>query len=79
MNYIQIEMNEEIDIFNELPYKFQIGQIGKEEEKKGILIFKFEHVMTDGLGLISDINLNLGCAFAKSSYLYFERGILSSF
>ena len=53
MNHIHKEMNEEIDIFNELPYKFQIAHIGKEEEKKGILIFKFEHVMTDGLGLIS--------------------------
>ena len=53
MNYIQIEMNEEIDIFNELPYQIKIAQIGKKEEKKGILIFKFEHIMTDGLGLIS--------------------------
>ena len=53
MEHIQKEMNEEIDIFNELPYKFQIAPIGKEEEKKGILIFKFEHIMTDGLGLIS--------------------------
>ena len=51
--HVQKEMNEEIDIFNDLPYKFQIAEIGKKEEKKGILIFKFEHVMTDGLGLIA--------------------------
>ena len=53
--HVQKEMNEEIDIFNDLPYKFQIAEIGKKEEKKGILIFKFEHIMTDGLGLIASL------------------------
>ena len=61
MNHIQKEMNEEIDIFNKLPYQIQIAHIGKEEEKKGILIFKFEHLMTDGLGLISAL-----CATASN-------------
>ena len=55
LNHVEKEMNEEIDIFKDLPYKFQIAEIGKKEEKKGILIFKFEHIMTDGLGLIASL------------------------
>lgn len=55
MSHVQKELNIPLDIMNELPYEFQVIPIGEEKDKKGYLLFKYDHLLTDGLGLVSTI------------------------
>lgn len=54
-NYLNNEANTPINIFSDYPYKFNI--ISSNEENKGYLIIKYDHILTDGLGLISTLCL----------------------
>lgn len=51
--YCKEEVNKFIDIFNELPYTINIGQIGHPSEKKGCLLIKIDHILSDGLGIVT--------------------------
>ena len=55
MSHVQKELNIPLDVIHELPYEFQVIPIGDEKDKKGYLLFKFDHLLTDGLGLVSTI------------------------
>lgn len=54
-NFAQSEINKQIDTLQELPYEIFI--IPFEQGEKGAVIWKFDHVMTDGLGMLSSICL----------------------
>ena len=49
--YISSEMNVLIDIFNELPWEMQIIPYG--ENREGVVLLKTDHLLSDGLGLVS--------------------------
>ena len=55
LEYINKETNKPINIFLNYPYQFHI--IPLNEENKGILLIKYDHILTDGLGLISTLCL----------------------
>jgi hypothetical protein len=61
LNHCKAEINSFIDIFNELPYTVEIARIGKEEDKKGGIMFKMDHIVSDGLGIVSAL-----CAMADN-------------
>jgi NRPS condensation-like uncharacterized protein len=54
-NFAQAEINNQIDTLKELPYEIFI--IPYEQGDGGAVIWKFDHVMTDGLGMLSSICL----------------------
>lgn len=54
-NIIQNEVNNPFDIFNELPYKFLLYNI--ENTNEGIVLFKYDHILSDGLGVICSLCL----------------------
>jgi hypothetical protein len=65
LKFCQNELNNHIDIFNNLPYMCYLAQSKKKNE--GYLIFKFDHSMTDGLGLISSI-CSAASNYSKDSF-----------
>ena len=48
------EINVHIDIFNDFPYELNMVPFGEDE---GICIFKYDHLLVDGLGIISSLCL----------------------
>ena len=54
-NIIQNEINNPIDIFNEMPYKFLLYNIEKSYD--GFVLFKYDHILSDGLGIICSLCL----------------------
>jgi hypothetical protein len=53
--YCQVEMNNFIDIYSELPYTVELASIGPSVDKKGAIIFKIDHIVSDGLGIVTAI------------------------
>jgi len=53
LGYVQEEINNHINIFEGFPYEIQI--IPFKNSNKGAVIFKFDHVFSDGLGIVSAI------------------------
>ena len=51
---IRKEINNHIDIFNDYPYELNIVPFGKDE---GICLFKYDHLLVDGLGIIASLCL----------------------
>ena len=54
LEFIAKEINIHIDIFNDYPYELNIVPFGKDE---GICLFKYDHLLVDGLGIISSLCL----------------------
>lgn len=50
-NYIEYELHQYINIRENLPYEIKIIKIKNKD--KGIVLFKFDHILSDGLGIIS--------------------------
>jgi hypothetical protein len=61
MAHCKDELNRFIDVWSELPFIIEIAQIGPESEKKGGILFKIDHAVSDGLGLVSAV-----CAIADN-------------
>lgn len=55
MEYVSKELNTPLDVMHELPYEFHIIPFGEEKDNKGYILFKYDHLLTDGLGLVSTI------------------------
>ena len=55
MEYVSKELNTPLDVMHELPYEFHIIPFGEEKDNKGNILFKYDHLLTDGLGLVSTI------------------------
>ena len=51
--HIQKEVNTYIDIFTSVPYEFSLIPYGDVADNKGIVILKYDHTLTDGLGIVS--------------------------
>ena len=64
MEYIRKEVNNQIDIFNDFPYVLNIVPYGENE---GVCIFKFDHLFTDGLGIIASLCL-IADNFSEETY-----------
>lgn len=54
-NIIQNEINDPIDIFKEMPYKFLLYNIENTDE--GFVLLKYDHILSDGLGMICSLCL----------------------
>jgi len=54
MKFVAEEINNHIDIFNDYPYELNMVPYG---EDSGICLFKFDHLLVDGLGIISSLCL----------------------
>ena len=54
LEFIRKEINIHIDIFNEYPYELNIVPFGKDE---GVCLFKYDHLLVDGLGIIASLCL----------------------
>ena len=52
LNFIGKEINIHIDIFNDFPYELNMVPYG---EDSGICLFKYDHLLVDGLGIISSL------------------------
>lgn len=62
ITHIQKELNNHINIFKDFPYKVHIAQLGNNiQDKKGVVFLIYDHILTDGLGLISTI-----CSLSKN-------------
>ena len=53
--YIKNEIDKQIDIFSKMPYEFHLLKINNSEN--GYLIFKINHMFSDGLGVIISLCL----------------------
>jgi hypothetical protein len=49
-DFVQKEINSPCDLFNDVLYEFKMY---KHENGKGTLLFKFDHAMSDGLGVMA--------------------------
>lgn len=56
IKYAKKELNDQIDIFNEIPYQVYLVPYG--ENNMGAMIFKYDHLLSDALGLISSTCLS---------------------
>jgi hypothetical protein len=54
LEIIAKEINYHIDIFNDYPYELNMIPFGKDE---GICLFKYDHLLVDGLGIIASLCL----------------------
>ena len=54
LELISREINNHIDIFNDYPYELNMVPFGKDE---GICLFKYDHLLVDGLGIIASLCL----------------------
>ena len=54
LEFIAKEINIHIDIFNDYPYELNMVPFGKDE---GICLFKYDHLLVDGLGIIASLCL----------------------
>ena len=54
LEFIGKEINIHIDIFNDYPYELNMVPFGKDE---GICLFKYDHLLVDGLGIIASLCL----------------------
>ena len=54
LEVIAKEINNHIDIFNDYPYELNMVPFGKDE---GICLFKYDHLLVDGLGIIASLCL----------------------
>ena len=54
LEFIGKEINVHIDIFNDFPYELNMVPYGKDE---GICLFKYDHLLVDGLGIIASLCL----------------------
>ena len=54
LEFIGKEINTHIDIFNDFPYELNMVPYGKDE---GICLFKYDHLLVDGLGIIASLCL----------------------
>ena len=54
LEFVAQEINNHIDIFNEYPYELNMVPYGKDE---GICLFKYDHLLVDGLGIIASLCL----------------------
>ena len=64
MEFIRSEVNNQIDIFHEFPYVLNMVPYGENE---GVCIFKFDHLFTDGLGVIASLCL-IADNFSEDTY-----------
>lgn len=64
LEFVKKELNIRIDIFNDYPYELNIVPYGKNE---GICIFKFDHLLTDGLGIVATLCL-IADNFSEETY-----------
>jgi len=62
LNYSRKELDNHINIMEELPYEMQLIKYSNREG--GALIFKSDHTMSDGLGMIS-LTLTLADSFSE--------------
>jgi hypothetical protein len=51
--YIQKEVNTYIDVFTTVPYEFTLIPYGNVADNKGIVMLKYDHTLTDGLGIVA--------------------------
>lgn len=51
VDYIRKEIDNHVDILNNVPYEFQI--IPYKNKEGGAILFKLDHVLSDGLGIVS--------------------------
>ena len=54
LDFIAKEINIHIDIFNDYPYELNMVPFGEDE---GICLFKYDHLLVDGLGIIASLCL----------------------
>ena len=54
LEFIRKEINVHIDIFNDYPYELNMVPFGEDE---GICLFKYDHLLVDGLGIIASLCL----------------------
>ena len=54
LEFIAKEINIHIDIFNDYPYELNMVPFGEDE---GICLFKYDHLLVDGLGIIASLCL----------------------
>ena len=52
LEFVAKEMNIHVDIFNDYPYELNMIPFGKDE---GIILFKYDHLLVDGLGIITSL------------------------
>ena len=64
LEFISKEVNIHIDIFNEYPYELNMVPFGKDE---GIFLFKYDHLLVDGLGIIVSLCLSAD-NFSENTY-----------
>ena len=62
--FIKNEVNNQIDIFHDYPYELHMVPYGENE---GVCIFKFDHLFTDGLGVIASLCL-IADNFSEETY-----------
>lgn len=55
IGYIHEELNNRMDIFKEIPIEIQIIPVGSDKE--GAVLFKYDHLFSDGLGMITSISM----------------------
>ena len=51
--YISKEVNKQIDIFTDIPYEIHIMEV----DTKGVVLIKYDHVLSDALGIVSSLCL----------------------
>jgi hypothetical protein len=51
IEYAKEQANQLIDIQNKLPYTIELASYDVVKSKRGVLIFKCDHLLTDGLGI----------------------------
>ena len=54
LEFVGKEMNNHIDIFNDFPYELNMVPYGNDS---GICLFKYDHLLVDGLGIIASLCL----------------------
>jgi NRPS condensation-like uncharacterized protein len=64
LEFVAQEINNHIDIFNEYPYELNMVPFG---EDSGICLFKYDHLLVDGLGIIASLCL-AGDNFSENTY-----------
>ena len=64
IEFLRKEINNRIDIFNEFPYELNMIPYG---ENSGICIMKYDHLLTDGLGIVATLCL-IADNFSNDTY-----------
>ena len=53
ITFIQQEINTYIDVFTTVPYEFTLIPYGDAADNRGIVMLKYDHTLTDGLGIVA--------------------------